>query len=174
MIYTFWHAGISIGEGDLEPSPERPRRHAGIFRPTGYGLELFPRLTGILSAGHALKTSLEEQGRSADDLEKKEVEHILEHTAPGQKIIDIGRMLSEVEVRTPDGTRLDFVSIGFTDVYELRTLLREMHVDGDELPEDVPSDGPRYLVSFTLRKRPRKARQLRLPAFLGRQSHGDN
>ena len=68
MAHTFWHSGILIGASDLEESSQHPRQRGGVFRPTAYGLEIFPRLTGILSAGHALKTHLEDEARSTAEV----------------------------------------------------------------------------------------------------------
>src|SRR6185295_3577929 len=108
-----------------EPS-ENPGQHVGIFRPTAYGLEVFPRLTGILSAGYALKMHLEANGVSTDDMDGVDLDELFDSTPAGEKILDIGRTLSEVEMRAPDGQRLEFASIGFTDLAELQKVLAEM------------------------------------------------
>src|SRR5690349_14234515 len=102
MRYTFYHAGVLIGESKLEDARSK-RQRAGVFHPTAYGLDIFPRLTGILSAGHALETHLRENGLSLDHMERAEVEHLFDTNPAGQKIIDIGRMLSEVEIQAPNG-----------------------------------------------------------------------
>jgi hypothetical protein len=151
MAHTFWHSGILIGESDLEESSDYPGQRGGVFRPTAYGLEVFPRLTGILSAGHALKTHLEENGLSPDELEGDAIDELLDTTPAGRKIIDIGRMLSEVEMRAPDGRRLEFASIAFSDLSELQRLVREMQLGPAHDLTDLPPDAPRYIVSATLR-----------------------
>lgn len=150
MGHTFWHSGILIGESDLEEASGQPRQRGGVFRPTAYGLEVFPRLTGILSAGYALKTHLDANGLSPEELERGELDEILETTPAGQKIIDIGRMLSEVEMRAPDGRRLEFASIAFSDLSEIQRLAREMEVGAADALTDLPPDAPRYVVSATL------------------------
>jgi len=111
MTYTFWHSGILIGESDLEEKSDHPRQRGGVFRPTAYGLELFPRLSGILAAGHALKTHLEANGLSPDEMDRQQIDELLDATPAGQKIIDIGRTISDVEMRAPDGQWLEFESI---------------------------------------------------------------
>ena len=135
MTYTFWHCGILIGESRMKREPGRPRHLSGSFDPTPYGLELFPRLTGILTAGHELKSYLEANGLSPEEMSREEIETIFETNPAGQKVIDIGRTLSEVEMRDPDGSRLEFVSIGFSDLLEFKTLALEM--DGGEKTELV-------------------------------------
>lgn len=152
MPYTFYHAGILIGESKLEDVTENNRRQrAGVFRATAYGMDIFPRLTGILSAGFAFEKYLEANGLSVDDMERGEVERLLDTTPAGQKIIDVGRMLSEVEVRTPNGARQEFESIAFIDKLEWKRvaqLSNDPAAEGEELPPGMP----RYVVSATFRK----------------------
>ena len=150
MTYTFWHSGILIGESDLEDASDDPQHLGGVFRPTPYGVELFPRLTGILSAGFALKNHLEANGLSPDEMERSEIDDLLDSLPAGQKILDIGRTLSEVEMRAPDGRTLAFESIGFSDLLEIRRFAREMETGAAEDLEEPPPDTPRYIVSATL------------------------
>jgi hypothetical protein len=150
MSYTFWHRGILIGESDLEDTSDDPRQRGGVFRPTAHGLSVFPRLTGILSAAHALKAHLDARGLSPDDMHKGEVEEVFGTTPAGQKIIDIGHALSEVEMRAPNGARLGFASIAFTDLQELQRLARELAIDSADDLSNWPADATRYIVSATL------------------------
>jgi hypothetical protein len=160
MTYTFWHCGVLIGESNLEESSDHPRQRGGIFWPTAHGLQVFPRLTGMLTAAHALKMHLDANGLSVDALPRREVEELFETTPAGQKVIDIGRMLSDVEVRAPDGKRVEFASIAFSDVLELRRLTREMSIEGADDLANLPDDAPRYMVSATFRHRlPAAARE---------------
>jgi len=151
MTYTFWHSGVLIGESDLEERGDHPGQKGGIFRPTAAGLEVLPHLAGFLSAGHALKTHLEANGLSPDQLGEEEIDDLLDGTPAGKKIIDIGRMIADVEMRAPDGQRQEFASIAFSDVLELQRLVHELVGDsGEDLP-DLPADAARYIVSATLR-----------------------
>ena len=150
MSYTFYHAGVLIGESRLEDVRSK-RQRAGVFQPTPYGLDIFPRLTGVLSAGHALETHLRENGLSLDDMESAEIDQLLDTNPAGQKIIDIGRMLSEVEIHAPNGDRKEFEQIAFIDQLEwkrMAKLLTDPAPDVEEWPPGVP----RYVVSVTLRK----------------------
>lgn len=149
MTYTFWHSGILIGESDFEEPSDDPRRLAGAFRPTAYGEEIFPRLTGILSAGHALKSFLDAKGLDPDEMNGDEIDELFETSDAAQKIVDIGRSISEVETRAPDGTRLEFASIAFIDMLEIPRILGELTGQTDDLAE-TSLDGPRYVVSGTL------------------------
>jgi hypothetical protein len=151
MTYTFWHSGILIGESDLREAPGNPRQLGGVFLPTAYGLEVFPRISGFLSAGHALKTHIEANGRSTDELQPGDIADLLDTTPAGQKIIAIGRVLSEVEMRAPDGVRLEFASIAFSDVLEVQRLARELALSTADRLADLPPDAPRYIVTATFR-----------------------
>jgi hypothetical protein len=155
MTYTFWHCGILIGESKMKKDLGRPRHLSGSFNPTPYGLELFPRLSGILTAGHQLKSYLDANGLSPEEMSREEIETIFDTIPAGQKVIDIGRTLSEVEMRDPDGKRLEFVSIGFNDLLEFKTLAHELDDGGKREPSALPRGVSRYVVSATLSKKPR-------------------
>ena len=159
MKYTFWHCGILIGESRMKRDKGRPRHLSGSFEPTPYGLELFPRLTGILTAGHGLKAYLEEKGLTPEEMSPDEIESVFESTPSGQKVIDIGRTLSDVEMHAPNGARLEFESIGFSDMLELCALAGEMNArpGGERETSELPAGVPRYLVSATLSKSPRRS-----------------
>ena len=151
MPYTFYHAGVLIGESNLEDVASK-RQRAGVFRPTAYGMDIFPRLTGILSAGHALETHLREQSLSVDDMERAEIERLFDTTPAGQKIIDVGRMLSEVEMQAPNGARKEFEQIAFIDQLEWKRVGKLLNDPAAEV-EEWPPVVPRYVVSVTLRNR---------------------
>src|SRR5688500_14506333 len=153
MTYTFYHCGVLVGESDLEAVSPNPRQRAGVFWPTTHGLHVFPRLSGMLAATHALKTHIESSGLCPDELDSDAVEEILDTTPAGQKVLDIGRMLSDVEVHAPDGRWLEFTSIAFSEPAEIRRLAQTLQIDGaNELPDlsELPADVPRYIVSVTL------------------------
>jgi hypothetical protein len=165
MTYTFWYCGILIGESRMKRDPGRRRHLSGSFDPTPYGLELFPRLTGILTAGHELKSYLDANGLSAEEMSREEIETIFETVPAGQKVIDIGRTLSEVEMRDAEGKRLEFVSIGFSDLLEFKALARDMDRGKKSEPSELPPGVSRYVVSATLSK---KARELIADTHAGR------
>ena len=150
MTYTFWHSGVFIGDSELEEPSDEPGQRAGMFHPTPYGLEIFPLISGILSVGHALKMHMDANGLDAEEMDKDQVIALLDKTPAGQKLIDLGRMLSEVEMHGPDGKPLPFKSIAFSDLLELKRLARELKTGLEENLADADLDGPRYIVSATL------------------------
>lgn len=151
MTYTFWHAGILIGTSELDHPSRNPGQHAGVFHPTAHGLALFPRLTGVLTAGHAMKNELAAMGTSPDAMSPDEMGDYLESSPSGRKMLDLGRVLSDVVVKGPDDESLAFSSIAFSDLRELQQLTRALAPATEPLPEDLPPDAPRYIVSATFR-----------------------
>lgn len=151
MTYTLWHSGIRIGETMFEQT--HGRQKLGVFRPTTYGLEIFPRLSGVLSAASRLKEEMSERGLSeADAIEN--VGELIETTEGGRAMIELGRTLIDVELHDPKGKRLEFTSIAFSDLVELRSLCRKLGTGSVPDDAEIPADGPRYLVSVTLGKSP--------------------
>ena len=151
MPYTFYHAGVLIGKSKLEERSGNPRQRGGLFWPTPHGLELFPRLSGILTAGCALKAHMDALGLHEDDMDSDEIVEMLDSTPAGQKFLDIGRTISEVEVRSPDGRRLEFASIAFTDMNEILSITPDEAPDGVGKRVELPADGPRFFVSATFK-----------------------
>jgi hypothetical protein len=159
MAYTLWHRETLIGETDFEhengeSAPQVGGRcHlAGVFRPTPYGRRLLPRLCGILTAGMELKEELLRRGITADDVPPDTMAHVFETTDAGAHIIDIGRVLSEVELRDPGGVTLKVASMGFMDLAEVKSLSRKLGATETTDIDEVPSQVVEFLVSVTLRE----------------------
>ena len=156
MTYTLWHRKQLIGETEFEEERSVPqqdgRSHlAGVFLPTAYGRRLLPRLCGIMTAGFEFKEELLRRGLPTEDPPAEIVEQLFETTAAGAHIIDIGRVLSEVELRDPGGVTLMVASMGFIELAELAALSRRLGEKEDVDLDDLPSDAPEFLVSVTLR-----------------------
>jgi hypothetical protein len=151
MPYTFYHCGIVIGHSDLEAPSSHPRLHGGVFWPTTYGLQLFPRLTGMLSAMHALRTHIQANDLCPDEVDQGVIDEVLETTPAGRKILGLGRTVVDVEMRAPDNRRVELASVTFTEPAEIKRLARELGIDAaGDLP-DLPPDAPQHIVSVMLR-----------------------
>lgn len=150
MLYTFWHAGLLIGTPALDHPARNPGQRIGAYAPTDHGRTIFPRLTGVLTAGLALQRDLRAAGIDPDAATPDELEAAIRSSPAGRRILDIGRALSEVEVCAPDGRSLAFSSIAFSDVAELRRLARDRERGGGA-PGRVPPGAARYIVSATFR-----------------------
>ena len=149
MSHTLWHCGVLIGDTDFEDSGRRPPQYVGVFRPTEYGRAVFPRLTGILTAASGLKDELEARGVSEDQMSPEHVANLLDSTPDGNKVLDIGKALSEVELRDPEGRPLEFKQIAFIDLTELAALSRKLGCNADMEWETLPPEAPQYVVSVT-------------------------
>lgn len=150
MPYTLWHCGVLIGVTDFE-GEGHPRHYAGAFRPTAYGCQLFPRLSGMLTAAADLKEEMQRCGLHEDTMDADAISRFMHTTPAGQRVVDIGRALSEVELRDPAGKTLEFASIAFMDLWELSTLSSRLGCES-ELPDPnaLPSEASRFIVSATL------------------------
>jgi hypothetical protein len=152
MPHTVWHCGVLMGDADMQENPDRPQQIVGVFRATAYGREVLPRVAGLLSAAADLKAEMAASGLSEEAIQSGEdVERFLDSSPAGQALIEAGRTLVDVELRSPDGATLPFITIGFVDMEELRAVARKvgLHSTADNL-ESLPSDAPQFLVSATL------------------------
>lgn len=158
MAHTLWHRGILIGETNFEGDGSGrgrggTRSHlAGVFRPTAHGRRLLPRLCGILSASADLKDELLRRGIDPDDPPPESVHDVLETTAAGARVLDVGRVLSEVELRTPTGVPMRVASMAFMDLAELSSLTTRLDCSRTVDHEAVPPRVAEFIVSVTLRE----------------------
>ena len=84
MSYAFYHRGLVIGHSGLEAASPHPGQRGGVFWPTTYGLQLFPCLTGMLSATHAFTRHLEANGLCPGEVAHRVVDDLLETTPAGR------------------------------------------------------------------------------------------
>lgn len=155
MTYTLWHRKQLIGETEFEQERTAPRlgkgsHMAGVFHPNDYGRRLLPRLCGILTAGFDLKEELLRRGLPTEDPPADVVEELFETTEAGAHIIDIGRVLSEVELHDPAGIPLKVSTMAFIDLAELAALSRRIGENENVDFENVPPEAVEFLVSVTL------------------------
>jgi hypothetical protein len=78
------------------------------------------------------------------------IEQLFETTAAGAHIIDIGRVLCEVELRDPAGVTQKVSSMAFIDLAELASISRRLGENEDVAIDDVPPEAAEFLVSVTL------------------------
>ena len=104
----------------------------------------------MLTAGFDLKEELLRRGLPTDDPPPDVVEQLFETTEAGAHIIDIGRVLSEVELRDPGGVTLTVASMAFIELAELASLSRRLGTNEKVDFEGAPSSAAEFLVSVTL------------------------
>lgn len=104
----------------MRKRPASPRQVFGPFKPTPYGRTLLPALTGLLSAAAALQREMSARGMSIDALPGAEqVEQFLDSSPAGQAVLDVGRIISDIEIRDASGGTVGFETIGFLDMATL-------------------------------------------------------
>jgi hypothetical protein len=106
----------------------------------------------MLTACADLKEELVRRGLNPDESPPEVLSHLFETTAAGAHIIDIGRVLSEVELRAPSGTPMVVSSMGFMDLTELASLSRRLGCNEKVKFEEVPCEVAEFIVSVTLRE----------------------
>lgn len=150
MRHTLWHSGVLIGEARLRRSPANARQIFGELRLTAYGRELLPRLS-VLPAAAALTEELAARRAADPTLAGVPDVDLVESLPAGQRMVDIGRALSEVELRDPSGAVLEFETIAFLDLAELSALSRK---NRPSTPAGTFTPAPsRVMVSATLARR---------------------
>lgn len=162
MTYTFWHSGTLLGESDLALPSTKPGQQGGVFHPTVYGLTMLPTLTCGLSASRAFQRELSAMGKRAEDLSNEDIASLIETSDATAAMVELGRILGEIELRAPDGQPIPFETIAFSDVEELR---RTGHTLIGGMEKFLPANAPRYLVSATrLASRPSLRAMVRQPS----------
>lgn len=103
-----------------------------------------------MTAAADLKEECLRRGLDPDDVPPDIMTHLFESTPAGAHIIDIGRVLTEVELRDPRGATLVVSSMGFMDLAELTSLSLRLGTKMVSL-DQLPPDAPEFIVSVTLR-----------------------
>jgi hypothetical protein len=157
MTYTLWHCEQLIGETRFEgertvPDPHLGQRPhlAGVFRPTAYGRRLLPRLCGIMTACLELKEEAISRGLFVDEMPPDMAEELFETTAAGARVLDLGRVLTQVVLRDPGGVTMRVASMAFIDLAELASLSRRLGQNETVDFDSVPAETAEFLVSVTL------------------------
>jgi hypothetical protein len=145
MPYTLILRGVVIGETDFEHHGQGPRQQAGIFRPAPSGLADLPKITGMFAASLAFMRVVERNKSPLSDADDTAVS-LLENTPEGRKLVEHAKVISELELRDPDGNALPIESIAVSNLQELAALAASKLGRTDL--ENVP---PRYLISVTVR-----------------------
>jgi len=93
-------------------------------------------------------------GKSAESMTPEEADTFVKSRPYGRTMLDIGRVLSEVELRGPDGTRLEYLDMSFLDIEEFRKYGRILGVNHDAMLAKLPPNTQVFSVSVRLRDNP--------------------
>lgn len=144
MKYTLWLNGHLLGETRLEHRNPVGTQRMGGLRPTAYGLELLPGLSGFLSAASALKKAMHDVGISDPDKELDRTMALMETLPEGERFSELVKALSQLELREAGGNRAAFHTLIITDLRELAELSQGFDADA-EIAQGIP----RFVVSAT-------------------------
>lgn len=151
-MFTLFHCGQVVGTTDFAHAGPAPHQRLGQFQPTEYGLTVLPRITGLLEAAFGLKRALERDGIDPEG-DPDVITEALERLPEGQRVIDVGRAISELELRNEHGHVITFASLAISDVKEMLALARgpdEANEGPDESREETDDLGDwQYLISAT-------------------------
>jgi hypothetical protein len=144
-MFTLFHLGQLVGTTEFEHPGSTPNQRLGKFQPTDYGLTVLPRLTGLLEAAFGLKREMERLGIDPEG-DADVISAALEEIPDGRRVVDVGRAISEMELRNDNGQVVVFTSLAISDVRQLIALAGEV-TGSHEDPDDVGDW--RYLISAT-------------------------
>jgi hypothetical protein len=151
-VYTVWTSGQKLGETRFELSPE-PRKRAGVFHPTEFGLSALPGITAMFPALLAFEAMCRKAGVAVDDDRRETAAGALDafaNTPEGRAVQAAAHQIAQLELRDPSGRILAWESIMISDTTELLELAARYKRRGaDEIT--IPQGDPvRFLISTTL------------------------
>jgi hypothetical protein len=147
MTYTFWHAGMLLGQAELSHNPSNPAHRAGILAPTAYGLGLLPRLTQSLTVALGMKRLLDARNLSIDNVSPHALTTILAGTDVERGMRDMGQLLIDMEVRGSDDAPCPVSMLLFSDLDDMRRVGHAIGSNIDERLSHVPPGQKLYIAS---------------------------
>ena len=152
MPYSVWKNGEKVGETRLELSPA-PRKRAGVFHPTAFGLTVLPGITAMAPALFDFGEMCKAQGVDVEDDRPETAERAFEtfaNTPEGQRVQAAASCISDLELRDSTGRTLQWESIMISDMTAIVELAgRRRHGAADQL-KMLPGDPIRFMISTTL------------------------
>ena len=152
MPYSVWKNGEKIGDTRFELSPA-PRKRAGVFHPTSFGLTVLPGITAMAPALFDFGEMCKAQGVDVEDDRRETADRVFNrfaNTPEGRRVQAAANCIADLELRDAAGRTMQWESImisDMTDVVELAGRLRRGAVD--QL-EKLPGDPIRFMISTTL------------------------
>jgi hypothetical protein len=154
MTYTVWKNGEKIGETRFELCPG-PRKRAGVFHPTAYGLTVLPAITAMAPALLEFGAMCRERGVDVDDDRPETAESAFDafaNTAEGRRIQAAASHIAELELRDSSGRTLVWESIMISDMTALVELAARRKREAAAQLRKLPGDPIRFMISTTLRE----------------------
>ena len=164
MTYTVWKNGERIGATRFELWPG-PRKRAGVFHPTAFGLSVLPGITAMGPALLEFGEMCRAHGVDVDDDRPETAEKAFDafaDTPEGKRIQAAASCIADLELRDPAGRTLQWESIMISDMTTLVELIGRRRRGASDQLKLLPGDPIRFMISTTLadRSAPRGANPL--------------
>jgi len=156
MPYSVWKNGEKIGETRFELNPG-PRKRAGVFHPTVFGLTVLPGITAMMPALFDFGRMCKERGVDVEDDRPEAAEHAFDsfaNTPEGKRLQAAASCVAELELRDAAGDTMEWESIMISDMTKLAEIV-ERHASGraNQL-KMLPGDPIRFMITTTLVEHP--------------------
>lgn len=155
MAYTVWKNGEKIGETRFELCPG-PRKRAGVFHPTPYGLTVLPAITAMAPALLDFGAMCRARGVDIDDDRPETAESAFDafaNTPEGRRIQTAASHIAELELRDSGDRILVWESIMISDMTALVELAGRRNRGAAAQLRRLPGDPIRFMISTTLCER---------------------
>jgi hypothetical protein len=152
MNYSVWKNGEKVGETRFELSPG-PRKRAGVFHPTPFGLTVLPGITPMAPALLEFGDMCRKAGVDVDDTRRETAEAAFEtyaNTPEGKRIQSAASCIADLELRDVGGRTLLWESIMISDMTTLVELVGRRKRGAVDQLKLLPGDPIRFMISVTL------------------------
>ena len=152
MPYSVWKNGQKIGETRFELCPG-PRKRAGVFHPTAFGLSVLPGITAMGPALLDFGAMCRERGVDVDDNRPETAERAFDDfadTPQAARIRAAASCIADLEVRDGNGRTLGWDSIMISDMNEIAKLAERRRRGTPDQLSMLPGDPIRFMISTTL------------------------
>jgi len=152
MPYTVWKNGEKVGETRFELC-SGPRKRAGVFHPTAFGVTVLPGITPMGPALLEFEAMCRERGFDVDDHRLETAEHAFNafaNTPEAKRIQAAASHIAELELRDPGGRTLAWESIMINDMTTLVDSVDRYRSGAWQQIKMLPGDPIRFMISATL------------------------
>jgi len=152
MPYTVWKNGEKVGETRFELSPG-PRKRAGVFHPTAFGLLLLPGITAMGPALLEFGSMCRARGVDVDDDRPETAEKAFDrfaNTPEGKRIQAAASCIADLELRDSADRTLHWESLMITDMAAVMELIGRRRRGVSDQLKMLPGDPIRFMISATL------------------------
>lgn len=171
MLYSVWKNGEKIGDTRLELSPA-PRKRAGVFHPTAFGLTVLPGITAMAAALFDFGEMCKAQGVDVEDDRFETAERAFNtyaNTPEGRRVQAAASCIAGLELRDAAGRTVQWQSLMISDMTDIVEIAGRLRRGAADQLEKLPGDPIRFMISTTLadQSAPRRANVLGVGESIG-------